>query len=144
MERAAVTLAKEVGYINAGTVEYLFTAGGGGGEEEAAFFFLELNPRLQVCGIGRVGLLASHKRTHAHMHARVHAWLTYIYLQDRPLTLLHIPPAHTHTHQTHSTANHTSYMYINDQLNERAEHPVTEMITCPPPLPYSAPTHGHK
>jgi biotin carboxylase len=50
MERAAVTLAKEVGYVNAGTVEYLFTAGGEGeeGEKDASFFFLELNPRLQV------------------------------------------------------------------------------------------------
>jgi acetyl-CoA carboxylase / biotin carboxylase 1 len=45
MERAAVTLAKEVGYVNAGTVEYLFTT-----EEPHEFFFLELNPRLQVRG----------------------------------------------------------------------------------------------
>ena len=35
-------LAKEVGYANAGTVEYLFL------EEDASFAFLELNPRLQV------------------------------------------------------------------------------------------------
>jgi len=42
MERAAVRLAKEVGYSNAGTVEYLFR------EEDSTFFFLELNPRLQV------------------------------------------------------------------------------------------------
>lgn len=48
MERAAVTLAKEVGYVNAGTVEYLFTAGEEGSAAEASFFFLELNPRLQV------------------------------------------------------------------------------------------------
>jgi hypothetical protein len=41
MERAAVRLAKAVNYINAGTVEYLYTA-------EGEFFFLELNPRLQV------------------------------------------------------------------------------------------------
>lgn len=40
MERAAVLLAKEVGYVNAGTVEYLFGDDG--------FYFLELNPRLQV------------------------------------------------------------------------------------------------
>lgn len=42
MERAAVSLAKTVGYINAGTVEYLYM------EETAEFAFLELNPRLQV------------------------------------------------------------------------------------------------
>ena len=41
MERAAVALAKAVGYVNAGTVEYLYTSEG--------FYFLELNPRLQVC-----------------------------------------------------------------------------------------------
>jgi len=42
MEKAAVALAKAVGYANAGTVEYLFT------EEDGSFAFLELNPRLQV------------------------------------------------------------------------------------------------
>ena len=42
MERAAVRLAREVGYVNAGTVEYLFR------EDDGGFFFLELNPRLQV------------------------------------------------------------------------------------------------
>ena len=40
MERAAVALAKAVGYVNAGTVEYLYT--------DEGFYFLELNPRLQV------------------------------------------------------------------------------------------------
>ena len=40
MELAAVRLAKEVGYIGAGTIEYLFTDG--------KYYFLELNPRLQV------------------------------------------------------------------------------------------------
>ncbi|XP_033113516.1 acetyl-CoA carboxylase-like [Anneissia japonica] len=42
MEKAAVTLAKMVGYVSAGTVEYLYN------DEEGKFYFLELNPRLQV------------------------------------------------------------------------------------------------
>ncbi|KAM4616339.1 acetyl-CoA carboxylase 2 isoform 2-T2 [Polymixia lowei] len=41
MERYAVRLAKMVGYVSAGTVEYLFS-------EDGNFHFLELNPRLQV------------------------------------------------------------------------------------------------
>ncbi|XP_045594879.2 acetyl-CoA carboxylase isoform X3 [Procambarus clarkii] len=41
MEQAAVNLAKLVGYVNAGTVEYLY-------DNDGNFFFLELNPRLQV------------------------------------------------------------------------------------------------
>ncbi|KAF2069876.1 hypothetical protein CYY_008806 [Polysphondylium violaceum] len=40
MERAAVRLVKEVGYVGAGTVEYLFA--------DNDYYFLELNPRLQV------------------------------------------------------------------------------------------------
>lgn len=39
--QAAVTLAKMVGYVSAGTVEYLYC-------EDDSFYFLELNPRLQV------------------------------------------------------------------------------------------------
>jgi acetyl-CoA carboxylase/biotin carboxylase 1 len=42
MEQAAVKLAKLVGYISAGTLEYLYN------EEDESFYFLELNPRLQV------------------------------------------------------------------------------------------------
>ncbi|TIA89702.1 hypothetical protein E3P79_02793 [Wallemia ichthyophaga] len=42
MEKAAVRLAKLVGYVSAGTVEYLYS------HSEDKFFFLELNPRLQV------------------------------------------------------------------------------------------------
>lgn len=42
MYQAAVKLAKMVGYVSAGTVEYLYNA------EDETFFFLELNPRLQV------------------------------------------------------------------------------------------------
>ncbi|KAI0561153.1 acetyl-CoA carboxylase [Gracilaria domingensis] len=44
LEKAAVALAKEVGYVGAGTVEYLYKGDKSGGE----FYFLELNPRLQV------------------------------------------------------------------------------------------------
>lgn len=42
MEKAAISLAKAVGYANAGTVEYLYS------ESDQNFYFLELNPRLQV------------------------------------------------------------------------------------------------
>ncbi|XP_010875045.2 acetyl-CoA carboxylase isoform X2 [Esox lucius] len=41
MEQYAVRMAKMVGYVSAGTVEYLFS-------EDGSFHFLELNPRLQV------------------------------------------------------------------------------------------------
>lgn len=41
MEKSAVRLAKMVGYVSAGTVEYLYT-------NEGNYYFLELNPRLQV------------------------------------------------------------------------------------------------
>ncbi|XP_056677579.1 acetyl-CoA carboxylase 2 isoform X2 [Monodelphis domestica] len=41
MEQCAVRLAKTVGYVSAGTVEYLYS-------EDGCFHFLELNPRLQV------------------------------------------------------------------------------------------------
>ncbi|KAJ2908900.1 acetyl-coenzyme-A carboxylase, partial [Coemansia aciculifera] len=42
MEKAAVRLARLVGYVSAGTVEYLYTPA------DDKFYFLELNPRLQV------------------------------------------------------------------------------------------------
>ncbi|EEB08176.1 acetyl-CoA/biotin carboxylase [Schizosaccharomyces japonicus yFS275] len=42
MERCAVRLGELVGYVSAGTVEYLYEP------EENKFYFLELNPRLQV------------------------------------------------------------------------------------------------
>lgn len=42
MEEAAVRLGKLVGYVSAGTVEYLYS------HHEDKFYFLELNPRLQV------------------------------------------------------------------------------------------------
>uniref|UniRef100_A0A4W3HCG2 acetyl-CoA carboxylase n=1 Tax=Callorhinchus milii TaxID=7868 RepID=A0A4W3HCG2_CALMI len=41
MEQCAVKLAKMVGYMSAGTVEYLYS-------QDGSFYFLELNPRLQV------------------------------------------------------------------------------------------------
>ncbi|KAJ1903374.1 acetyl-coenzyme-A carboxylase, partial [Tieghemiomyces parasiticus] len=42
MELAAVRLAKLVGYVSAGTVEYLYS------HADDRYYFLELNPRLQV------------------------------------------------------------------------------------------------
>ena len=42
MERAAVRLGKLVGYVSAGTVDYLYS------HADDKFYFLELNPRLQV------------------------------------------------------------------------------------------------
>ncbi|CDR41195.1 CYFA0S06e03664g1_1 [Cyberlindnera fabianii] len=42
MEKAAVRLGKLVGYVSAGTVEYLYS------HADEQFYFLELNPRLQV------------------------------------------------------------------------------------------------
>lgn len=42
MEQAAVRLGRLVGYVSAGTVEYLYS------HEDNKFYFLELNPRLQV------------------------------------------------------------------------------------------------
>ncbi|XP_019394384.1 PREDICTED: acetyl-CoA carboxylase 2 isoform X3 [Crocodylus porosus] len=41
MEQCAVRLARMVGYVSTGTVEYLYS-------EDGSFHFLELNPRLQV------------------------------------------------------------------------------------------------
>jgi acetyl-CoA carboxylase/biotin carboxylase 1 len=42
MQRAAQRLTQSIGYVGAGTVEYLYNA------DTDEFFFLELNPRLQV------------------------------------------------------------------------------------------------
>ncbi|CAB9496759.1 Acetyl-CoA carboxylase 1 [Seminavis robusta] len=42
MQRAAQRLTQSIGYVGAGTVEYLYNA------DTDKFFFLELNPRLQV------------------------------------------------------------------------------------------------
>jgi acetyl/propionyl-CoA carboxylase alpha subunit len=62
MEKAAVRLAKMVGYVSAGTVEYLYQDGVG-------FNFLELNPRLQVrattCTCTCICTVVSWARTHS-------------------------------------------------------------------------------
>lgn len=42
MAKSAVRLSKLVGYVSAGTVEYLFSPA------DNKYYFLELNPRLQV------------------------------------------------------------------------------------------------
>jgi len=42
MEKAVVRLEKLVGYVSAGTVEYLYS------HSDEKFYFLELNPHLQV------------------------------------------------------------------------------------------------
>ncbi|CAF4326884.1 unnamed protein product [Rotaria socialis] len=42
MEKSAVRLTKMVGYVSAGTIEYLYNP------NDQTYFFLELNPRLQV------------------------------------------------------------------------------------------------
>ena len=55
MERAAVRLAKMVGYVSAGTVEYLYNS------DTNTYSFLELNPRLQVGRISPVHLYHSHQ-----------------------------------------------------------------------------------
>ncbi len=38
----AVKIAKHVGYVNAGTVEFMV-------DKSGDYFFLEVNPRVQVC-----------------------------------------------------------------------------------------------
>jgi pyruvate carboxylase len=44
----AVRFAREIGYRNAGTVEFLLETGRTDGEAEPAYHFIEMNPRIQV------------------------------------------------------------------------------------------------
>jgi 3-methylcrotonyl-CoA carboxylase alpha subunit len=47
MGRAACAAARAIGYVGAGTVEFIVDAGNAGGEDDD-FFFMEMNTRLQV------------------------------------------------------------------------------------------------
>lgn len=57
MEDAAISLAKAVGYVGAGTVEYLYMEGADDKRPEERFCFLELNPRLQVELVANINVL---------------------------------------------------------------------------------------
>jgi len=48
LHESAVALSREVGYTNAGTVEFLVESGGSPGGDPPGVFFLEMNTRLQV------------------------------------------------------------------------------------------------
>ncbi len=48
LHESAVALSREVGYTNAGTVEFLVESGGSPGGNPPGVFFLEMNTRLQV------------------------------------------------------------------------------------------------
>ncbi|MTV25972.1 acetyl-CoA carboxylase biotin carboxylase subunit [Nitriliruptoraceae bacterium ZYF776] len=51
MGEAAIKVAKEMGYVNAGTCEFLLDPSGappGGSDDDVPFYFLEMNTRLQV------------------------------------------------------------------------------------------------
>ena len=48
MGEAACAAARAIGYVGAGTVEFIVEAGNAGGSENDAFYFMEMNTRLQV------------------------------------------------------------------------------------------------
>ncbi|WP_158774452.1 acetyl-CoA carboxylase biotin carboxylase subunit [Cobetia sp. L2A1] len=48
MGEAAVRAAREIGYVGAGTIEFLLDAPHAGSEQHGAFYFMEMNTRLQV------------------------------------------------------------------------------------------------
>jgi len=48
LSEAAVAASRAVGYVNAGTVEFVLDTGGGGGSDGGEPYFLEMNTRLQV------------------------------------------------------------------------------------------------
>ncbi len=48
LSEAAVAAARAVGYVNAGTVEFVLDTGGAGGPGDGEPYFLEMNTRLQV------------------------------------------------------------------------------------------------
>ncbi len=48
MGEAACAAARAIGYVGAGTVEFITEAGNAGGAEHDAFYFMEMNTRLQV------------------------------------------------------------------------------------------------
>ena len=48
MGEAAVRAAREIGYVGAGTIEFLLDAPDAGSEQHGAFYFMEMNTRLQV------------------------------------------------------------------------------------------------
>lgn len=89
--QCAVKLAKMVGYVSAGTVEYLYS-------QDGSFYFLELNPRLQVehpCTemVADVNLPAAQLQVSLIL-ARPYSWLLH-----HKVSMLHCsayPPPHPH------------------------------------------------